>query len=456
MIASAPVRGRIDRGNRLVDAEPALAALQSRAGGAMGGVIAIPPLAALARLVRRLGIVVARPITVADGEIDLDLFVRASPDGDPQAGGVALAIAGWEPAAPRCPAPAAPIVRARDHARAAADWTWESDAGLALVAVSPQAEWLLGMPAEALIGKPITALFRLIDEGTGALPLLDGLAGHSRVEEQRAELRSAPRSRYRLSAHPLLDADGGFRGFRGSAVREAEAAAEPPSAEPEPPALLGGEQLGAALRRPLGRIVAQAETIAGQEAGPLRRDYADYATDIAAAARHLLALVDDLADLDAIERADFTPETDRIDLADVGRRAAALLGIRAASRGVTIERPGGGEVPARGDYRRVLQIVVNLAANALRHSPHGGVVTIAARANGAIAELVVTDRGRGIAAEDQSRVFEKFVRLPGTEGEGSGLGLYIARRLARAMRGDLALESRRGEGAAFTLSLPAA
>ena len=453
MIASAPVRGHVDRSNRLVAAEPALAALQGRAGGVIGGEIAIPPLAALARLVRRLDIVVARPITVADGEINLDLFVRAAPDGDGE-GGVALVIAGWEPAAPPAPAPASPIDRARDHARAGADWTWEVDAGLTIVAVSPQAEWLLGLASADIVGKPITTLFRLIDEGSGALPLLEGLAGQSRVELQRAELRLPPGGGYRLSAHPLFDTAGGFSGFRGSAVREPIATDATPGDNPRP--TLDGEQLGAALRRPLGRIVAQAETIAGQDAGPLRRDYADYATDIAAAARHLLALVDDLADLNAIERADFAPDTDRIDLADVGRRAAALLGIRAAAHGVTIERPAEIEVAARGDYRRTLQIVVNLVGNALRHAPRGSIVTIAAQTSGPFANLVVRDRGAGIAAEDRSRVFEKFVRLAGTEGEGSGLGLYIARRLARAMKGDLVLDGAPGEGATFTLSLPVA
>ena len=69
---------------------------------------------------------------------------------------------------------------------------------------------------------------------------------------------------------------------------------------------------------------------------------------------------------------------------------------------------------------------------------------------------IVADQGRGIAVADQARVFEKFERIDPSEPGGSGLGLYIARRLARAMGGDLTVDSAPGAGARFVLSLPAA
>ena len=175
------------------------------------------------------------------------------------------------------------------------------------------------------------------------------------------------------------------------------------------------------------------------------------------AGRHLLALIDDLVDLQAIERPDFALAVEPIDLADVGRRAAGLLAVRAAEGQVTVARPAAGvAMEARGDFRRALQIVVNLLGNAIRYSPSGETVTIEARRDGGQALLIVTDRGKGIATGDQVLVFEKFGRVePGEEG-GNGLGLYIARRLARAMGGDLTVESAPGAGASFTLSLAAA
>src|SRR3546814_16760303 len=89
-----------------------------------------------------------------------------------------------------------------------------------------------------------------------------------------------------------------------------------------------GQRLDRALRQPLGRIIANADTISGQLQGQLRRDYANYASDIAAAGRHLMELVDDLADLQAIERPDFNPVMEDLDLADIARRAAGLLADR--------------------------------------------------------------------------------------------------------------------------------
>ena len=83
--------GRVDAEGRLVAADPPLAALQAQAGGDEGGVLAVPQIAALARLARRLGITISRAALAADGEQDVDLWVRAEPEGDE----VALAITGW-------------------------------------------------------------------------------------------------------------------------------------------------------------------------------------------------------------------------------------------------------------------------------------------------------------------------------------------------------------------------
>jgi signal transduction histidine kinase len=168
----------------------------------------------------------------------------------------------------------------------------------------------------------------------------------------------------------------------------------------------------------------------------------------------LLALVDDLVDLQAIERPDFRPETEEIDLADVARRAAGLLAVRAGERQVRIDGPASGEsLPASGDFRRALQVVVNLLTNAIRYSPEGGQVWIRTDREGDLAALIIADQGKGISAGDQERIFEKFERIDPAEPGGTGLGLYIARRLARAMDGDLAVDSAPGQGARFTFTL---
>jgi signal transduction histidine kinase len=453
---SAPVHGRLDADFRLVEAEARLAALQRSAGGEIGGPLAVPQIAALARLARRLGITISRPALAAEGEADLDLWVRAQPSGD----GVELAVSGWTERAPRGPAPSSEAERQSDFLRAAADWVWETDAGLCFTSLSPAAAAAAGRAPAELIGRQLTRLFRLIEEKEGELPILAGLAEQRRFDHQIVELREGRGGRYRLAAVPLIDGRGRFAGFRGSATRiegGAAPSAERDAHEPSEPLAGGafGRRLDEALRAPLARIIADAETIGGQSDGPIRGDYAGYAEDIASAGRHLLSLVDDLVDLQAIERPDFRPEPEEIDLADVARRAAGLLAVRAAGKGVRVDAPAPSDtLPAAGEFRRALQIVVNLLTNAIRHSPDGGQVWIRTDREDDLGALIVCDQGKGIAPEDQARIFDKFERLDPADGAGTGLGLYIARRLARAMGGDLAVDSAPGQGARFTFTLP--
>jgi signal transduction histidine kinase len=449
-----PIRGRIDADGRLIEADPELAGLQLRAGGEEGGVLALPQVASLARLSRRLGIVISRSVMVADASTDFDLWIRAEPDGDT----VGLEILSWSEHPPRKPVDAPEAEREADFLRAAADWIWEVDETLRFTSLSPAAAAAVGKSPADFAGKELTKLFRLAEGEDGTFGILAALAAQRRFDDQVAEIRSGNRDRYRLAGVPMIDGAGRFAGFRGSATRILPAAPLPELeiARAAAEADAFGERLDKALRAPLDHIIANAETMSLQPEGPLRKDYASYASDIASAGRHLLALIDDLVDLQAIERPGFTPEADEIDLADVGRRAAGLLGVRASSRGVRIDRPPEDEVlPATGEFKRVLQIVMNLLTNAIRYSPEGGQVWIRTDREGDLAALIICDQGKGIAPEDQERIFEKFERVDQSEPGGTGLGLYIARRLARAMGGDIAVDSAPGQGARFTFTLPA-
>ena len=124
---------------------------------------------------------------------------------------------------------------------------------------------------------------------------------------------------------------------------------------------------------------------------------------------------------------------------------------------VRIDAPPFDEViEAKGDFRRVLQIIVNLVSNAVRYSPRGSSVWIRGETEGDLAAIIVADQGKGIALADQARIFEKFERLDPSEPGGTGLGLYISRRLARAMGGDINVDSAPGQGSRFVLTLPLA
>lgn len=437
---------RIDNDGKLIEADARLAALNARAGGTIGAPIAVPQLATLARLAQRLGVLVSRGAIAADGDQDLELWVRAAPD---TGGGVRLTVSGWRER-PGWRGISAQHPRDVDVLHAGGGWRWATNAALVLTEVSPDLARQAGVALGRLLGHPLTAVFRLADDADGGAPMLAALARHERFDDQAATLRANGRA-VMLSAVPRLDGAGRFAGLAGIALPATDVA-------PADASGLSGAfsvQLDKALRAPLGRIIAHADSIHAQSEGPLRQDYADYAADIASAGRHLLGLVDDLVDLDAIERADFAVVAEPIDLADIARRAAGLLSVRAASATVRIDRPAADEkLPALGEFRRVLQILVNLVGNAVRYSPPGAMVWIRAEERDGQAIIVVADQGKGIAVNDQARIFEKFERVDPSEPGGSGLGLYIARRLARAMGGDISVDSAPGQGARFTLSLP--
>lgn len=439
--------GRVDAAGRLLMADARLLALQERAGGSLGSEIAVPPLASLARLARSLDILVSRSIVVAEGDHDLDLWVRARPDGET----VVLTVGGWAPRPQRAPWLVAQPDAPSKMPDAENGWTWQTDAALRLTAIS--------LPGADLLGQPLTRVVRLVENDDGDLPIIEAVASARSFVDQRAIRRDLPDREIVLSGEVLRDAEGRFAGFAGQASGVGAVPADAPQPD-DADLVVDGAFAGTlerALRAPLARIVANADQIGAQADGPLRRDYADYAGDIAAAARHLLTLVDDLSDLQAIERPDFRPDVDEIDLADIARRAAGLLAVRASDRRVRIDRPDADEVlTARGEFRRVLQILVNLIGNAVRYSPVGSQVWIRSEREGDSAVLIVADQGRGIASEDQERIFEKFERVDTSEPGGNGLGLYIARRLARAMGGDIVVDSAPGQGARFVLTLPAA
>lgn len=447
------VSGTVDRDGRLIAADARLLALHLGAGGEEGGHLAVPQIASLARLARTLGVLVSRGVVTADGPRDLDLWVRARPEGEQ----VELAIGGWEERPPREAHAGRDADRAEDFARLERDGEWACDAELRLTDVTPELVLLASVGAVDVLGQPLTRFFRLCEDENGDMPLLSAVSMRSRFSGQVAELRALPSARLVLDGNAVYAPSGDFAGLSGGYRLFDRSLVTSPTAESPAPAVDSGfaERLDSALRTPLARIIANADSITSQDEGPLRHDYVDYASDISSAGRHLLGLVDDLMDLQAIESGQFRIDSEKIDLADIARRAAGLLGVRAADTDVRIDAPPVGEVlGAHGDFRRVLQIMVNLVGNAVRYSPAGSSVWLRSEEEGDLAAIIVADQGKGIAPDDQERIFEKFERVDPTEPGGNGLGLFISRKLARAMGGDITVDSAPGQGARFVLTLP--
>lgn len=174
--------------------------------------------------------------------------------------------------------------------------------------------------------------------------------------------------------------------------------------------------------------------------------------------RRLHRLADDLASLSRAEerRLDLHPAA--VDLATIARRTADRLATQFADAGVALRVDADGEVVVVADRQRIEQVLTNLLGNAVAATAAGGAVTVAVRSRNATATVTVSDTGLGLVAEDVERVFERFYRVPGERRRqpgGSGIGLTIARSIARAHGGELtAASDGPGTGARFTLTLP--
>jgi signal transduction histidine kinase len=435
-----PVLGRLDRVGRLVSADPELEALQREAGAAIGQPLALPQIAAVAQLARKLRTPVSRPALAASTDHDVELWVQATPDGEE----VALSLEGWTVRAPAGARLAVMLGGGADEETGGARNEWAADEELRLISLSPDLAELLGVKPDEAAGQPLTRVVRLEDDDAGEMPLISALAARRGFSGQRARSRADENRSLVLSGEVVTAADGSFAGFRGSVQSDGAA----PAAPAQPRTAAFDNALDEVLRSPLDRIIESAERIVERADGPLRSDYASYGTDIAAAARHLLSVLTSMRDEPAQVQ-------HSIDLAGLAAEAVVMVDASAEERSVTIELERREALPAKGEQRAVIQILVNLIGNAIRHSPEEGRISIAfSRANGA-ASVSVQDDGAGVGAADQQRIFERFERAHPKEG-GTGLGLAISRRLARSMGGDVTLDSAPGEGARFTLTLPAA
>ena len=436
-----PVLGRVDRAGRLIAADPELATLQMEAGSSIGATLALPQVAAVARLARKLGIPVSRPAVAAGANHDVDLWVRAVPEGEE----VSLTLEGWS-ARPAAPARLAALLGGDSGARVVAEnGEWAADADLKLTSVSAHLAEMLGAEPADLVGQPLTRVFRLEENEAGEMPLVAALAARHGFSGQPAVARGGdPAVTLILSGDVNFAGDGGFAGFSGKAMSGNGG----PTQHAPPPMAAIDQALNEALRSPLDRIIDCAEHIADRSDGPLRSDYAVYATDIAAAARHLLSVIHSMS-----EEPGHGHRT--IDLAMLASEAVVLTEPAAEARGIRIAVEGDQSLPANGEERAVIQILVNLIGNAVRHSPARGTVTLRFGRTADLASVMVSDEGPGIAPADQQRIFERFERAGADEG-GTGLGLAISRRLARSMGGDISLESAPELGARFTLILPSA
>jgi PAS domain S-box-containing protein len=355
-----------------------------------------------------------------------------------------------------------------DFERDARDWLWETDREGRLTYVSPRLAQVLQIEAEALRWRPFRHVLADHTSNEEWRRLEEAMATELPVANLQIELELQGRPVFwQLTAHPLRDRANRHCGYRGvcrdvtatqEAQRRIEAAMEiserASAAKSQFLAVMSHE-----LRTPINAIVGFSELIARDKDGSLppasRREFAE---TILESSRHLQALIGDLLDVTRIERGTFKLIEQQVDAAELVEVAIKLCREQAEKIGISIVARLTDGIVLDVDMTRTKQVIINLLTNAIKFSTQGGIVNVEMqRGTSGRFVLAIKDAGIGISEQDIERVFDPFVQADSGLARrygGVGLGLPIARRIARLHDGDVTLESTEGAGTTASLILP--
>ena len=210
------------------------------------------------------------------------------------------------------------------------------------------------------------------------------------------------------------------------------------------------------LKTPVGAmgVLAEALLASADDAETVRR----FAEKMLAESIRLANMVGELIELSRLQGGERLPDLESVEVDTVVAEALSRYKVAAdnADISITTDAPTGYRV--LGDQPLLVTALANLVSNAIAYSPNGSRVSISRRRRGDTIEIAVTDRGFGIAREDQERVFERFFRVDKARSRatgGTGLGLAIVKHVAANHNGSIRLWSQPGTGSTFTLSIPA-
>jgi signal transduction histidine kinase len=212
------------------------------------------------------------------------------------------------------------------------------------------------------------------------------------------------------------------------------------------------------LRTPLNAIGGYAELLEMGIRGPVTPQQSDDLRRIQTSQRHLLGLINEVLNYAKLETGTVQYEVADVPVREALMAAESLVAPQARANGLTLTLSEcASAITVRADGEKLRQILVNLLSNAIKFTPSGGRVEMSCTTSDVAASLHVRDTGIGIPSDKLQVIFDPFVQVRSDltrTHEGTGLGLAISRDLARAMRGDLNVQSAVGEGSTFTLTLP--
>lgn len=274
----------------------------------------------------------------------------------------------------------------------------------------------------------------VIGLGRGLAPLMR--LREAVMEKGRDDLSPLPDHAVQSELRPLVAALNTYMGrVAGQMAAQRRFVANAAHQLRTPLALLSTQ---VAFARRTGEAAERAEALAGAEEST----------------RRLARLAAQLLTLSRAEPGSRRPRDEDIDLAQSARQVLEGLAHLAVERDIDLGLDVNAPAVTRGDGAMMREAVVNLVENALRYTPKGGTVTVTVDGTAGEAVLVVEDSGPGIAPEERDKVFERFYRVPGTPGEGSGIGLSIVREVVDGAGGTLSLGTAAAGGLRVEMRLP--
>lgn len=210
------------------------------------------------------------------------------------------------------------------------------------------------------------------------------------------------------------------------------------------------------LRTPLNSIIGFTGILLQGLPGPLNDEQKKQLGMVKGSSQHLLELITDIIDLSKIEAGKIEVSPSEFDLMKIIREIGASLGPAAERKHIVMTLDGPDTLLVKSDQRRIRQVLVNLMSNAVKYTEQGEVQVVASANAGAV-QVAVRDTGPGIRAEDMGRLFQFFSRITSADmpsHEGTGLGLYLSKKLMALLKGDITAVSDFGKGSIFTMTLP--
>jgi signal transduction histidine kinase/HAMP domain-containing protein len=212
------------------------------------------------------------------------------------------------------------------------------------------------------------------------------------------------------------------------------------------------------LKTPISSIKMSAKLLGDARVGTLNPEQTHLLQHVHDDTDRLLRITGELLDWSQVETGKIQFQVRPVDVRELIEYAREATRVPAGQKLVRVQAEYPAEVPmVLADSEKSTWVLINLLTNAIRYSPEGSEVTIRVHPEGEQLRLDVIDRGPGIAPQYQQTVFERYFRVPGSEGRtGTGLGLAISREFVEAQGGRLQLESQPGQGSTFRLTLPVA